>query len=419
MAEKLTGKKLNTILKAAMKIVSENYAFPDVAEEMVAKVRGKLEEGGYADINSKAELCQTLTKDMREICQDLHFLVYYNLEAANDIRRREETEAYDKNDPEHWWTGHNETNSGFKRVEYLDGNVGYIDLRIFAPISLGGETAVAAMNFLANCDALIFDLRNNGGGDPFMVQLIESYLFEGEPKHLLTLYDRPNNKNQQIWTLSHIPGRRLPKVPIYILTSKRTFSGGEDFAYTLKHNSRATIVGEPSSGGAHTIDFMVIHEGFIIALPTGYATHPVTGGNWEGNGVEPDILVPEEEALETAHLHALENFIKQTEEEEKQRRLVWELERVSVKYTPLHIDEKILVRYVGQYRDYKVELQDGILSMKGEDPRDDWKMTPLSETLFAVDEEYNARFVVEGEEMASSFVFIHRDSGREINRSRT
>lgn len=419
MAKELTAKTRDTVLEATLKIIGENYAFPDVAEEMAAKVRGKMEDGGYADITRNTELCQTLSEDLREVCQDLHLLVYYNLEAAKDIKRREETEGYDKDDPEHWWTGHSEENYGLKQVKYLAGNIGYLDLRVFAPVSLSGKAAVAAMNFLANCDALIFDLRNNGGGDPFTVQLIESYLFEREPKHLLTLHDRPNNKHQQIWTLPHVPGRRLPDIPVYILTSKRTFSGGEDFTYTMKHHGRAMIIGETTGGGAHTIDFMVIHEGFVISLPTGYPVHPVTGGDWEGSGVEPHIPVPEEEALKTAHLHALENLIEQTEGEERRRLLVWALERVSVKYTPMRVDEQILSRYEGQYRDYKVELKDGVLSMKGDDPRDDWKMTPITETLFAVDEEYNARFVTEGEEKASAFMFIHRDSGREINRPRT
>jgi hypothetical protein len=418
MAEKLTAKMRETVLEATIKIIHENYAFADVAEEMVAKVRGKMEAGGYASVTNIAEFCQILSEDLREVCQDLHLLVYHNLNAAKNIKRREEAEEHDKDDPEHWWTGRGDVNFGFQRVEYLEGNVGYIDLRVFAPVSLGGEAAAAAMNFLANCDALIFDLRNCVGGDPFMVQLVESYLFEGEPKHLLTLHDRPNKKHQQIWTLPHVPGRHLPNIPVYILTSKRTFSGGEDFAYTLKHHGRATIIGETTGGGAHTIDFMVIHESFIISLPTGYAAHPVTGGNWEGSGVEPHIPVPEEEALKAAHLHALENLIERTKDSEKSRRLAWALERTKPKYTPLFVEEKTLSRYEGQYRGYKVELEDGILSMKGEDPRDDWKMTPLTETLFAVDEEYNARFIVEGEYKASAFVFIHRDSGRESTRSR-
>jgi hypothetical protein len=419
MDDKSTAKTRDTVLKATMKIVRENYAIPDTAEKMAAKIQEKMKEGGYADVTSQADLCQTLTEDLREVCHDLHLLVYYNLEAAKDIKRREKADKYNKDDPEFWWTGHSEANYGLRRVEYLEGNVGYIDLRMFAPVSLSGKAAIAAMNFLTNCDALIFDLRNNGGGDPFTVQLIESYLFEEEPKLLHTLHDRPKDKHQQIWTLPHVPGRRLPNIPVYILTSKRTFSGGEDFAYTLKHHGRATIIGETTAGGGHTVDFLAIHEGFIIVLPTGYADHPVTGGNWEGRGVEPDIPVPEEEALKVAHVHALEQLIEQAKESGKIRYLEWVLERTRVKYTPLNIDEKILSSYVGQFRDYKVELKDGILYMKGDDPRDDWKMTALTETLFAVDDEYNARFVMEGEDKASSFVFIHRDSGREIIRLRT
>ena len=142
-------------------------------------------------------------------------------------------------------------NFGFEKVERLKGNVGYIDLRGFTPAEFSAETIVAAMNFVANTDALIFDLRQNGGGDPATVALLSSYLFGPEPVHLNSLYWREGDTTHQWWTLPFVPGKRYAGKDVYVLTSKRTFSAAEEFTYNLKNLKRATIIGETTGGGAH------------------------------------------------------------------------------------------------------------------------------------------------------------------------
>jgi retinol-binding protein 3 len=126
-------------------------------------------------------------------------------------------------------------NCGFKRIEILPGNIGYLKFNMFANPEICGSTATAAMNFLAYVDAIIFDLRDNGGGDPKMVALISSYLID-QPTHLTDIYDRKEDSITQFWTLPFIPGAGLPDKPVFVLTSKTTFSGAEDFTY----NSRVT-----------------------------------------------------------------------------------------------------------------------------------------------------------------------------------
>jgi C-terminal processing protease CtpA/Prc len=163
------------------------------------------------------------------------------------------------------------------------------------------------MGFVAHTDAVIFDLRQNGGGHPAMVTLIASYLFD-KPTHLIDIYNRKENTTTQNWTLSYLPGPRLPKQPAFVLTSKRTFSGAEEFAFDLKNQKRATIVGETTGGGAHPVSGHMVADYFTIGVPFAKSLDPVTKTNWEGTGVEPDVKVPAADALATAEKLALEKI---------------------------------------------------------------------------------------------------------------
>jgi C-terminal processing protease CtpA/Prc len=163
------------------------------------------------------------------------------------------------------------------------------------------------MGFVAHTDAIIFDIRQNGGGQPAMVTLIASYLFD-RPTHLIDIYDRKENSTTQNWTLSYLPGPRLTKQPVFVLTSKRTFSGAEEFAFDLKNQKRATIVGETTGGGAHPVSGHMVADYFMVGVPSAKSLDPVTRTNWEGTGVEPDVKVPAADALATAEKLAMEKI---------------------------------------------------------------------------------------------------------------
>jgi C-terminal processing protease CtpA/Prc len=196
-------------------------------------------------------------------------------------------------------------NCGFVKVEILPGNVGYLKFDMFADPDVCGPTAVAAMNFLAHVDAIIFDLRENGGGDPEMIALLSTYLFS-EPTHLNDLWERKDDTTHQHWTLPYVPGTRLDGKPVYVLTSSQTFSGAEEFSYNLKNLKRATIIGETTGGGAHPVAGHRIDDHFMIGVPFARAINPISKTNWEGTGVEPDIKVPATDALTTAQKLAAE-----------------------------------------------------------------------------------------------------------------
>jgi C-terminal processing protease CtpA/Prc len=209
-------------------------------------------------------------------------------------------------------------NFGFHKAERLPGNIGYLDIRHFVRPSWGSEdTAVGAMNMIANTNALIIDLRHCRGGNPDMVALISTYLFNGEPVHLNDLYWRDEDVTESYWTLPDVPGKRFGgEKPVFILTSDFTFSAGEEFTYNLKSLKRAIVVGETTGGGAHPGSPFRIHPHFEVFIPNGKAINPITGTNWEGCGVEPDIPTAADQALDAAYKLALEAFIKSLDEDE-------------------------------------------------------------------------------------------------------
>jgi C-terminal processing protease CtpA/Prc len=203
-------------------------------------------------------------------------------------------------------------NCGFEKVEILPNNIAYVKFNEFADASFCGPTVVSTMGFIEHADAVIFDLRENGGGQPAMVTLIASFLFE-HPTHLIDMYNRQEDSTVQNWTLSYLPGKRLTTQPIYVLTAARTFSGAEEFAFDLKNQKRATIVGEITGGGAHPVSGHPIADYFSFSVPSTKSLDPITKTNWEGRGVIPDVKVSAADALATAEKLARTKLQNQSE----------------------------------------------------------------------------------------------------------
>jgi retinol-binding protein 3 len=298
------------VIEGILNTLQRYYVFPEVARRMEEDIRGRLSNGDYDGITTGSALRDTLTAHLQEVSRDKHLRVFFSAE-PRPIRLEREPSVEEQEEFRRYAAARN---FGFERVERLAGNVGYLDLRGFFPAEVGGDVAVAAMRFLANASALIIDLRQNGGGSPDMVALISSYLFD-QPTHLNNLYWREGDRTQQFWTLPYVPGKRSAATPVYVLTSNHTFSGAEEFAYNLRNLKRAVIVGEVTGGGAHPGGGFPIDEHFGVGVPTGRAINPISGTNWEGTGVTPDILVSQEDALKVAHAAALKALLEQPNEQ--------------------------------------------------------------------------------------------------------
>lgn len=300
-ASSLSSEAQATVITKVIKMLEETYVFPQVATECGVRLNALLEKGAFEAPADAEAFGARLTEVLREVSHDKHLLVR--------MRRRQVQTPQDSpaSKPESLPLRQRirrgeharQQNHGFEKVERLDGNVGYLDLRYFASPGRAMTTATAAMGFLANTDALIFDMRQNGGGHPGMVHFLSSYLFE-KPTHLNSFYYREGDRTEEFWTLPGVPGPRMIDVPVFVLTSATTFSGAEEFSYNLKTQGRGTIVGEVTRGGANPGDLIPIDETFEIFIPIGRAINPITGSNWEGTGVQPDVEVPAKEALKEA-----------------------------------------------------------------------------------------------------------------------
>jgi retinol-binding protein 3 len=301
---KIDAATRSKVIDGAIAQLNATYVFPETAKKMEEALRAHQKSGDYDAIADGNAFAAKLTDDLQAVSHDKHLRVNYSPVKMPD------RPADAKPSPAEIAEYHKQMeqmNCGFDKVERLSGNVGYLKFDFFADPDVCGPTAVAAMNFLANVDVIIFDLRENGGGDPKMVAFISSYLF-AEPTHLNDLWTRKDNSTQQFWTLPYVPGKRLDGKPAYVLTSKETFSGGEEFCYNLKNLKRATLVGETTGGGAHPVSGHRIDDHFAIGVPFARAINPISKTNWEGTGVEPDEKVSAADALSTAQKLAAEKF---------------------------------------------------------------------------------------------------------------
>jgi hypothetical protein len=363
--------------------LQKTYVFPDVAQRMEDRLREKLADGAYDAFDTIEAFAHQVSADIRETSGDGHLRVYF--ESPESLAEQLE----DDEDPEVAYQraferGKRE-NFRFKEAKILDGNVGYLKLDGFVDTSFSGPTAVAAMNFLGYTDALIIDLRENGGGSPSLIQTLMAYLLE-EPTHINSFYIRDGDSLQQFWSAPYVPGPRMVDTDLYVLTSEFTFSAAEEFTYNVKNLERGTIVGETTGGGAHPVKgylFPSLNVGMRVSF--GRAINPISGTNWEGTGVAPDIEVPAGEAFDAAYLQALRTLRNEEGNDNAIPFLDWAIAGLEAKLDPVDMDEAVLTRYVGDYGPRHLRIEDGHLVYQ-RDEREPYVAIPMTETLFRFEE---------------------------------
>jgi C-terminal processing protease CtpA/Prc len=328
-AGEITNEAKNQTIDSLFASMHKTYVFPDKATEAEQAIRDRLKNGEYDGVKDGREFAQLLSEHHRAVCKDAHLGVRYSEEVLPERKRNDQPSADEIKGMKMYETN---TNAGFEKIERMPGNVGYIKFNGFMSPEGAARPIRAAMDFVADTDALIFDIRQNGGGDPATVRLICSYLFGDKPVHLNDIYLRPTNKTEEFWTLKKVAGKRYLGKEVYVLTSKRTGSGAEEFAYNLKNLKRATIVGESTWGGANPGEVVRLNDHFAAFVPNGRAINPITKTNWEGTGVEPDVKVAADDALKTAHILALKSIIAKTTDPGTKTRLEQGLKEMQERY---------------------------------------------------------------------------------------
>lgn len=299
-----TAEEQRAALLQAADLVAARYVDPIKASTIAEQLRRDAKSDLFETALDDEVFAKRATERLRALSGDGHFALSVR---ANSVNLNDNEDQM----LERWYGSG--VNHGFDRVARLQGGIGYLNLTAFAPVEMGGDLAVAAMSLLAQSPALIVDLRRNGGGMDEMVLLLSAYVLD-DSREMSATYDRPSGRTIRHFTSSWVSGRRFGgSKPLYILVSNRTFSAAEQFAYDLQAMERAVVVGERTGGGAHPYKDRPVGDRFVLALPEGRSINPITGDDWEGTGVLPDIEVSADAALDAALNAAREQLRNQGE----------------------------------------------------------------------------------------------------------
>lgn len=306
--KQITKKEKTEVVQSISENLLETYIDLDLAKEMTSTLKSNIKSNKYKSITNPDEFSKIITQDLQKVSKDLHLKLNYEPKKIVQSKRVMPEEMKIKRE-KMMAMKMAEFNYGFTEVKVLNGNIGYLNLRMFADIKYAKDAATAAMSFLSNTNAIIIDLRTNGGGVPSMMQLLSSYFTDAKPVVLSNFYERKTDTKTQLLTFETVDGKRIANKPLYILTSHNTFSAAEAFTYTLKHLDKAVVVGEVTKGGANRAKRFNLNDDFTISIPYIEAIHPITKSNWEGIGVLPNIATTEKEAFVKAYIDAINKTV--------------------------------------------------------------------------------------------------------------
>ena len=287
------------LIEEASKLLNEYYVFPEIAKKVEKHLNYQLENGVFFDILSQQEFAEKLTSEMQYVSKDKHMRCFYRSGSIKSSRKKNIPDV--ESDYKNLING---KHFGFIRAGMLENNIGVLDIYNFPGSKYAEKSVDEAMKIVSSSKALIIDLRRNSGGNPDLIRYICSYFFD-KPTHINSIYWRSTNETVDFITLEKVGGIKMVNIPIYILTSSFTFSGGEECAYNFKTQKRGILIGEVTGGGANPGDIFPLNDEFDVFIPTGRAINPITKTNWEGVGVKPDIKADAIKAFELALKMAL------------------------------------------------------------------------------------------------------------------
>ena len=372
-----------------------HYVDADTGAMIATRVHDRLAAGAYDSITSPGRFAEMLTVDMRSVNGDRHLNVTYN-PGSPGMRPGPQgiqmpavlpqpVMPTSAPPPSPGVDAVRRSNYGLARVDILPGNVGYLDIRGFSGAQMVIPAIKSALEYLQGTDAIIFDLRRNGGGSPFSVNIIISHFTTADTIPSLTVKNRSGNQTFTRYTFANVPGPRRPTVPLYVLTSGATASAGEDFTFVLKNMHRATIVGGTTAGAGHNNANLDLGNGFSASISFTRVVDPKTGAEWERVGVTPDVPVEPAKALDVAHALALETIASKETDARWKRILELTAEGIEAQATPRVVPAATLASYAGQYVGGRtVTVENGRLMYSSREGMPPESVIALSDSVFAL-----------------------------------
>jgi hypothetical protein len=382
--ESLNPKKIKQVIDSLSKAMMNYYVYPEKAIKIRDHLNSSYKKGLYNKITSPEELSRKLVSDISEVVVDRHIGLRFAPDAGSGVppsQSNAERQADSLRDVKVMQQG----NFNFTELKILPGNIGYLKFNAFAhDIEAAKPTIAAALTFLSHTSAIIIDMRHNGGGNVDMVSQLESYFFK-QKTHMNNLVDRTSKDTMIFYADPAKTGGLMLNMPLYLLNSKRTFSGAEDFSYGMQGAGRAVLVGDTTGGGAHPVRPFPIGNGFTAFIPFARSLSPYTHTDWEGTGVYPDIAVPATDALEKALQVIYTRQLAATTDEHEQKAIKWQLDKLHARYHKPTVDVKLLAQYAGSYNDGSIKLfiKDSALFCLGK-ARNNYvsELSPISNDVF-------------------------------------
>ena len=386
----LSKEQIHQTIKQLGAALVTNYVFPQKAEYASVFLHSKIDSGSYDNIHDPNLLASTLFKQLQSVLNNKHFRIVYNPSLEKEILSYNSRPTQLVTDLQ----SEKKKNFYFKKIEMLPGNVGYLEFNGFAlPNKDFSKTLGSVMGYLVNCEALIIDLRSNRGGNGKASGEILSYFFQ-QKTNIGRSYSRIGNK----WTNSYVKGYKSNRnpihldMPVYLLTGRNTYSAGEGFAYVLQQQRGATVVGSPTSGGAHLTRSFSLGNGFVGFIPYQRTENAKTGTDWEGTGVIPDVSAMEN-PLTTAHNLILSDKIAKTTGKEKDV-LVWIINYNKSMLSSVRITETNLDSFTGRFAEFEITGKGGQLFFRDVNQKNTAPavMVPIEKDFYQVGKDYQVRF---------------------------
>ena len=393
--------------------LNNNYVFPEKAKNISRYLKAQLERNSYTPyLNNPQKLAEQIENDINQIHHDPHLHIQYDPGfVAQEYAKPSEEEI---NQSKKYWK---EQNYSFPKVEILSGNIGYLPFNGFVDdIESAKPTIYSALKFLANTGAIIIDLRENQGGSPKMVSQIESYFFK-EKTHMNDLINRSAKDTTVFYADPKKADSLNLTMPVYILTSHKTFSAAEDFSYGMQKAKRATIVGDITGGGAHPQMPFSISQGFVSSIPFARSYNPVTKTDWEGTGVIPDVKVDAGNAfLKAQELIFTEQLQAAKNEKEKHKSEYYLRSLMTTKETE-NIPLNLLSQFTGPYPDVTIYLDKNKLFSKNNHNRNVSELKHIANNLFILEENAQIEFLKDSTGRYSS-IKIYLNDGNVFEESK-